>query len=222
MPVTELAFIPSATPGSIPPAFLKASWEGIEAQNNWAAANASSTLPSGPPAVRGAAVYQQREDRGIMLITAHWDSPAQHAECIASEENMGAMKALASHSVASEIRFFHVDGVRLFGKETLDTGLLSMLRISVEGGNGREIERIWNDDGDDGVKKLLFESAGFEHIGGWRVEKEQGKEDRDEFVVVGAWRDEDALSRFAEGKEWDQVWKGAVLETNVTTYSRLA
>ncbi|KAI1353127.1 hypothetical protein F5Y01DRAFT_277913 [Xylaria sp. FL0043] len=220
MPVTELAFIPSATPGTIPPAFLRASWEGIEAQNNWAAANASSTLPSGPPAVRGAAIYQQREDRGIMLITAHWDSPAQHAECIASEENRGAMRALAPHSVASEIKFFHVDGVQLFGGETLDAGLLSMLRVSVEG-KREEVERIWK-DGDDGVRRLLFRSSGLEHIGGWRIEKEKGKEDRDEFVVVGAWRDEDALSRFTEGKQWDQMWKGVVLETSFTTYSRLA
>ncbi|KAI0816261.1 hypothetical protein GGR55DRAFT_674466 [Xylaria sp. FL0064] len=221
MPVTELAFIPSATPGTIPPAFLKASWEGIEAQKNWAAANASSALPSGPPAVRGAAIYQQREDKGIMLITAHWDSPAQHAECIASEENREAMRALASHSVASEIKFFHLDGVQLFGRETLDAGLLSMLRVCVGEGRREEIERVWNDS-DDGVRKVLFRSSGFEHIGGWRIEKEQGKEDRDEFVVVGAWRDEDALSRFAEGKEWDQMWKGVVFEKSFTTYSRLA
>ncbi|KAI1302582.1 hypothetical protein F5Y03DRAFT_206408 [Xylaria venustula] len=217
MPVTELAFIPSATPGSIPQAFLKATWEGIEAQNDWVAANAASTLPSGPPSVRGAAIYQQHEDKGTILITAHWDSPAQHAECIASEENRGAMRAIASHAVASEIQFFHVDGVWLFGRETLEARLLSVLRVSVEEGKRGEIEKIW--DGE--VKNALFASAGFEHIGGWRVEKEPGKEDRDQFVFVGGWSDEGALSRFA--RETDkEMWKGLVLEANVTTYSRLA
>ncbi|KAI1429302.1 hypothetical protein F5Y12DRAFT_478127 [Xylaria sp. FL1777] len=220
MPVTELAFVPSATPGSIPPALVKATWEGIHGQGDWMAANAPSTIPSGPPAARGAALFQQREDRGVMLVTAHWESAAQHAECIASEENQKAMKAITAHAIGADVKYFHVDGVQLFGGETLDARLLSMLRIGVKEGKRGEIEGIWNGGG-GGAKNPLFGSAGFEHIGGWRVEKELGKEDRDEFVVVGAWSSEDALSRFAEGREWDEVWKGAVLETSVTTYSRI-
>ncbi|KAI0914414.1 hypothetical protein F4823DRAFT_353919 [Ustulina deusta] len=218
MPVTELAWIPSATPGSISPAYLQAVREGIELQSDWAAANASATLPSGPPAVRGAALYQQHEDQGTMLITAHWDSPAQHAECVASEQNQQAIRTLAPNAVLSETRFFHVEGVQMFGKETLDAGLLSVLRIGVEDGKRRQIEKIWNDE----AKNLLFAAAGFGHIGGWKLEKDQGKEDRDEFVVVGAWRNQEALSRFAGGRQWDEVWKGAVLEANATTYSRIA
>ncbi|KAI0542363.1 hypothetical protein GGR58DRAFT_453664 [Xylaria digitata] len=225
MPVTELAWIPSATPGSIPPAFLEAGKKGMEAQSEWAAAYASSTLPSGPPAARGAALYQQREDRGIVLVTAHWDSPAQHAECIAGKENRQAMTAIASHAIVSDIKFFHVKGVQMFSKETLDAGLLSILRISVgiEEGKREQVEKIWNE-----VKELLVTSAGFEHTGGWKVEKDQGEEGRDEFVVVGAWRLEDALSRFAGGKKWenarawDEMWKGVVLGMDVKAYSRIA
>ncbi|TGJ86098.1 hypothetical protein E0Z10_g2631 [Xylaria hypoxylon] len=225
MPITELAWIPSATPGSIPLAFIEAGQKAMEAQSEWAVAHASSILAPGPPAARGAALYRQHEDRGVVLVTAHWDSAAQHAECIAGKENQQAMKAVASHSIISDIKFFHVDGVQMFGKETLDAGLLSILRISVgvEEGKREQVERIWND-----AKNLLFTSAGFEHTGGWKIEKDQGKEDRDEFVVVGAWRHEDALSRFAEGKEWenalawDEMWKGVVLEMDVKTYSRIA
>ncbi|KAF2966870.1 hypothetical protein GQX73_g6700 [Xylaria multiplex] len=221
MPVTELAWIPSATPGSIPPAFLEAGQKGMEAQSEWAAAYASSTLPSGPPAARGAALYQQHEDRGIVLVTAHWDSPAQHAECIAGKENQQAMAAIAPHAIVSDVKFFHVEGVQMFNKETLDAGLLSILRISVgmEGGKREQVEKIWSE-----VKDLLVTSAGFEHTGGWKAEKDQG----DEFVVVGAWRREDALSRFAGGEEWenarawDEMWKGVVLGIDVKAYSRIA
>ncbi|KAK5627705.1 hypothetical protein RRF57_003420 [Xylaria bambusicola] len=171
----------------------------------WAAANASSTLPSGPPANRGAALYQQREDPGMVLITAHWDSKEQHLECIASEENQRGMRAIAAHSVASEIKVFHVDGVQMFAKETLDAGLLSVLRVSVKEGNRENIEKIWNED----AKILVLSSAGFEHVGGWRIEQDEGK--KDVFAVVGSWRDEEALSRFAAGKEWEETWKGAAL-----------
>ncbi|KAI0969386.1 hypothetical protein F4678DRAFT_463647 [Xylaria arbuscula] len=219
MPVTELAFIPSATPGSIPHAFLKAAWEGIEAQNDWVAANAAWTLPSGAPAVRGAAIFQQCENKGTMLITAHWDSPAQHARCIASEENQGAIRAIASHAIASEIRFFHVDGVWLFGQKTLEAGqhLLSVLRVTVEEGKRGEIEQLWKYQ----VKPMLSASARFEHVGGWRVEKEPGKEDRDQFVAVGAWIDEDALVLFLRDT-YRGMWRVGALEKSFTTYSRLA
>lgn len=135
------------------------------------------------------------------------------------------MEAIIPHALASEIRFFHVEGVQMFSQETLDAGLLSVVRIGVEGGGGEggkreQVEKIWRQ-----AKGLLVTRAGFEHVGGWRIEKEQGREEREEFVVVGAWRDEDALGRFAQGEEsqaWDEVWKGVVLDIDVKTYSRIA
>ncbi|KAI0512666.1 hypothetical protein F5B22DRAFT_614790 [Xylaria bambusicola] len=216
MPVTELAWIPSNIPGTISPEFLNALREGMEAQGDWAAANASSTLPPGPPANRGAALYQQREDPGMVLITAHWDSKEQHLECIVSEENQQGLRAVADHSVVTEIKVFHVDGVQMFGKETLDAGRLSILRVGVKEGNREKLEKIWNED----AKNLVSSRAGFEHTGGWRIEKDQGEENV--FAVVGSWRDEEALSRFAAGKEWEEMWKGAALKTDITTYSRIA
>ncbi|KAI0440493.1 hypothetical protein F4803DRAFT_527183 [Xylaria telfairii] len=218
MPVSELAWLPSATPGSLPPAYVKACREGIESQNEWVAKHASSTLPLGPPTVRGAALYQQREDRGIGLITAHWDSPAQHLDCIASAENLQAMKEIASHTVATDIKFFHIEGALVFSVETLDAGLLSVLRIAVAEGKREKAENVW----DGNVKSLLRSAAGFDHTAGWRIEKEQGKEDRDEFVVVGAWSDEDALNRFANGNSaWDEAWKDVALEIDTKSYTRV-
>ncbi|KAI1116991.1 hypothetical protein F5Y14DRAFT_13880 [Nemania sp. NC0429] len=226
MPVTELAWIPSATPGCVSPALVEAICKGIEAQSEWAAKHASSTLPAGPPAARGAALYRQREDPGVALVTAHWDSPAQHVACIGSEENRGAMQAIARHAVAEGVRFFHVEGAWMFGPETLEAGrpLLSVVRIGVEGGDEARrarVERIW-----EGKAKGVVDAwAGVGHCAGWRVEKEVGGgEARDEFVVVGAWRDGDALSRFVgDGMaEWDEVWGDVALEMDVKTYSRIA
>ncbi|KAI3336474.1 hypothetical protein HD806DRAFT_7250 [Xylariaceae sp. AK1471] len=221
MPVTELAWIPSATPGSVPPELIEAGRKGMEAQSEWAAKHASSTLPSGPPAVRGAFLFQQREDQGVVLVTAHWDSPAQHAECIASEENQRAMAAIASLAISSEVKFFHVEGVQMFS--TINERLLSVLRIGVGPGPEKKelVERIWIESG----KRLLGVAAGFEHVGGWRIEKEG---DREEFVVVGAWRDEGALDRFVQGiwdgkSVWDEAWRDVqVLEMDVKTYHCIA
>ncbi|KAI0858947.1 hypothetical protein F4860DRAFT_484665 [Xylaria cubensis] len=222
MPVTELAWIPSGAPGPIQSALIEACRGGIEAQNGWVAKHASSTLPLGPPAVRGAAMYQQREDRSIGLLTAHWDSPAQHRDCIASQENMQAMREIAAHSVAADIKFCHIEGVWMFPVERLEAaGPLSILRISVaEGKKKREqVEKIWNGS----AKSLLRDAAaGHEHTAGWRMEREKGKEDRDEFVVVGVWPDEGALSRFTqENPAWDEAWESVALEIDVKTYGRI-
>ncbi|KAI0481526.1 hypothetical protein F4859DRAFT_423330 [Xylaria cf. heliscus] len=219
MPVTELAWIPSGTPGSIPPAYIEACRKGIEIQHEWIAKHASATSPPGPPAARGAALYQQREDRSIGLITAHWGSQAQHHDCIASEGNAEAMKEIAAHAVLADIRVFHVEGVRMLGVETLDAGLLSILRISLPEGEREKVEKnVWNEN----AKGLLSAAAGFEHTAGWRIEKEQGKEDRDEFVVVGAWRDEDALNSFTEGNAaWNETWKEVALGIDVKSYTRV-
>ncbi|KAI8634577.1 hypothetical protein F5Y19DRAFT_117226 [Xylariaceae sp. FL1651] len=221
MPVTELAWIPSVTRGSVPPALIEASRRGMEAQSEWAAKHASSTLPSGPPHVRGAALYQQREDPGLVLLTAHWDAVAQHYECISAEENKRAMQALAPLVVFSGIKFLHIEGVKMLPEATLEAGLLSVVRMSVSAGRKAEVEKAWGD-----VKGLIRDKAGFEHVVGWRIEKEEGKEDREEFVVVGAWSEEAELGLFGEGKwqnasAWDEAWKGIALDTDIKTYRRL-
>ncbi|KAI2642900.1 hypothetical protein GGS21DRAFT_197578 [Xylaria nigripes] len=222
MPVTELAWIPSATPGSISEKLLTACWKGITAQSEWVAKHARSTLPSGPPAVRGAALYQQREDTGVMLVTAHWDSPAQHAECIASHENKQAMAAMAPHVLRSEISILHVEGVHMLGEKTLDTGILSIARIGIDETKRVQIEALW-----DRVKELLCTGAECEHLGGWRIEDDLDIDGRDEFIIVGAWRDEDALRRFTDGDiglAWDKTWRDFARDVriDVKTYRRIA
>lgn len=169
----------------------------------------------------------------MALVTAHWDSAAQHAECIGSAENRGAMRAMAPHALAGEIRFFHVEGAWAFGLETLEMALLSVVRIGVEGGEGQRarVEGKWKR-----AKGLVEGCAGAGHAAGWRVEKEVGREEREEFVVVGAWRDGDALRRFVDGigkgigmgwewenaAAWDKIWGDVMLEMDVKTYSRIA
>ncbi|KAJ2987557.1 hypothetical protein NUW58_g4442 [Xylaria curta] len=132
------------------------------------------------------------------------------------------MAAIASHAIVSEVKFFHIEGVQMFGKETLEAGLLSVLRIGgvgVDEGKRAQVEKIWEQ-----ARNSLSESAGFGHTGGWRIEKDQGREDRDEFVVVGAWRDQDALSRFADDNAgtWGEVWRDIMLDIEVKAYSRIA
>lgn len=224
MPVTELAWIPSATAGSVPPALLELGRKGMEAQGAWVAKQASSTLPRGPPAARGAALYQGREDKGTMLITAHWDSAAQHLACVASEENKAAMEAVEPLVVVQGVKFFHIDGVQVFDKETLDSGLLSVVRIGVDTGEeGKRglVEKVW----EERARGLIGAVSGFEHKAGWRIEREKGgQEERDEFVVAGAWGDESTLGRFGvgEGREaWDEAWNGVVLDMKFETFNRI-
>ncbi|KAI1433101.1 hypothetical protein GGR50DRAFT_537906 [Xylaria sp. CBS 124048] len=224
MPVTELALIPSATPGFITPELLAVGQNGLLLQSEWAAKHATSTFPPGPPAVRGAAIYQQREDDGIILLTAHWDSPAQHAECIASEENQEAMAAIVPHILPSEIKISHVAGVYMLDQETLDMGLLSVVKIGVRddmGENGRaRIEKLWGRMGG-----LLAARAGLEHKAGWRIETDLELEGREEFIVVGAWRDEEVLKELTEGglgQAWDMGWRDDVLDMDIKTYRRIA
>ncbi|KAI1131653.1 hypothetical protein F5Y10DRAFT_233273 [Nemania abortiva] len=224
MSVTELAWIPSATPGSIPPALIEAGRRGMWAQSEWAAKYAILSLPNGPPAVRGAGLYQQREDPGMALVTAHWLSPEQHAMCVASDENREAMEGIIPLSVVSEIKYFHVEGVLMFNKETLDAGLLSVMRIGVKAGeeDRKRVEHLWSQ-----AKPTLSSYSKFEHTAGWRIEKEQGQEDRDEFVVVGAWRSENDLNSFMDEKSvnwefWDRIWKPVMLDIDVKSYRRIA
>ncbi|KAI1812694.1 hypothetical protein GGS20DRAFT_556812 [Poronia punctata] len=169
-------------------------------------------------------VYQQQQNKRVMLITAHWTSPAQHKECIASDLNQKAMAAMTDLIVLSEMRFFHVDGVYMFSSKTLDAGLVSIARLRVVGSddddNKARVEDIWHKR----AKMLLPEG----HVAGWRIERdEEGGRRREEYVVVGPWEEESAMTRFADGtwdgaEVWDGLWMGVLLDWEVTTYRRLA
>ncbi|KAI0194163.1 hypothetical protein F4808DRAFT_352738 [Astrocystis sublimbata] len=223
MPVTELAWVPSRTLLSITPEYIEAGRRAIDFQNMWVAKHASSTLPVGPPAVRGAALFQQREDAGIGLLTAHWDSVAQHMTAIMSGENLAALETMSKHADIKTVKHFHVDAGSMLSQETLDAGLLSIVRITVEGQeNGKEkVENVWREKAKEGLEEV----AGMGHGAGWRVEKEKekGKEEMEEFVVVGAWKSEDELASFMQGNQaWKEAWLAVALEVDVKSYRRLA
>jgi hypothetical protein len=161
------------------------------------------------------------------MITAHWDSVAQHEECIASELNRAAMGAILAHIIPSELKLTHVDGVQMFPASTLEAGRLSVATLRVKGGaeSKTKVEENWATQ----AKKLLTDAASLDHIAGWRVEKDEtpGKESGEVFVVVGAWKNESALMSFVNGtwehaRAWDDAWKDVVLETNIETYDRVA
>jgi len=160
------------------------------------------------------------------MITAHWDSVAQHEECIASELNRAAMESILAHIIPSELKLTHIDGVQMFPAETLEAGLLSVVRLLVKGGadSKTKVEETWTAR----VKKLLAGAAGLDHIAGWRIGEGETRDKggSEEFVVVGAWKDKIALEAFVNGTwkhahDWDDTWKDVVLETNVKTYDRV-
>lgn len=182
----------------------------------WTEAHAP-TLPVGEPSARGAALYQQLEDKTITLVTAHWESVAQHHEWIGSAENQTAMADLGPMIDPSRVEFFHVEGVEMFPADTIEHGLLTVLRIGVSGEEKERLEGIWKE-----ARELLQSAAGCEFRAGWKIEKG----DRDEFVVVGAWKQKVALVDFMNGRwagkeEWDRKWNEAGAMVDVKNYEKL-
>lgn len=160
-----------------------------------------------------------------MLITAHWDSVEQHMECISSDLNVRAMADIAPLAKLDDLSFFHVDKVWAFeggdGAHTSLTwhgsfkesfpegmgpgrwGILTIFRIGVL---VKREDVYWEEDKaqfqpvlESCVKEYMVNKAGFEHVCGWRIEKVKVRDDSedyiDEFVVVGAWKNESAFDR---------------------------
>ncbi|KAI0166031.1 hypothetical protein GGR57DRAFT_2840 [Xylariaceae sp. FL1272] len=220
MAVTELAWIPTNTPGVVPQAFIEAGRKAIDVQSEWTKAHAP-TLPIGTPAARGAALYQQLEDRSITLVTAHWESVAQHHEWIGSDENKDAMGGLGSMIDPSRVEFFHVQGVEMFPVHTIEGDLLTVIRILIKDEEKEKVERTWTE-----TRKLLESVAGSEYRGGWRIERQKGEGSKEEFVIVGAWKQRPAFTEFRNGswngsEEWDRKWGEAGVVVDVKCYERL-
>ncbi|KAI0480071.1 hypothetical protein GGR56DRAFT_624378 [Xylariaceae sp. FL0804] len=91
MPVTELAWLPLKSPGKISAQVVEHARAALDAQSTWCAENAPS-LPTGSPAARGAAIFQEREEPKTLLVTAHWESAEQHLQWIGSEANQAVME----------------------------------------------------------------------------------------------------------------------------------
>ena len=194
MPVTELAFFTTTTSadGVVTPGFRVACAEALRVQDAWCAANLPGRNSENSAAeARGAALFQQLEDPTTTLLTAHWSSVAEHALWIASAENARVFGDLKSHVDARSIRFFHVDGVEafpLFEEVDGDGGLtpalrspvVSMTRCFVDRNRKDEFERVYAKVG--GIYNKPRTS--YASRGGWRIEKEPGREDVEEYVIV--------------------------------------
>ncbi|KAK8042587.1 hypothetical protein PG994_013070 [Apiospora phragmitis] len=129
------------------------------------------------------------------------------------------------------VSLFHVDGIEAFtglnaeaGEEDKKTALsaeyVSVSRLVVAADKRAGFERTWAE-----VGRIRQEYVSpFVHRGGWRIEKQDGSEDKDEFVLIGGWDSLAKHAEFAESEgdaEYDKTIKAAVLECNTTFYRRV-
>ncbi|CAJ2509944.1 Uu.00g058440.m01.CDS01 [Anthostomella pinea] len=235
MPVTELATIPSATPGHVPVALVEVLKAAQVLQGEWCTAHAPSLpLDHGVPARRGAALYVRLDDPGVVLITAHWESTAQHAACVASELNQRAMGSFLPLVVAEGIHYFHVGGVEMFGdgdgdgkreeEPPLHAAVVSVARVMAS-----RVKQAGFEEAFASVKGLLDKATSpWVHKSGWRIEREEGRdEDVEEFVLVGGWESEEKVREYLEGRwegfgEYMDALRPLVLDVDLTAYRKLA
>ncbi|KAK7755828.1 hypothetical protein SLS62_002113 [Diatrype stigma] len=215
MPVTELAFLTltstprrqdGASTTTITPEFEAATAEALRVQDAWCAANLPGAAHGGGREARGAALFQQVEDPAVVLLTAHWASVAEHGVWIASEENQRVFGALGAHIDFDKVRFFHVAGVEAFSSSSSDTSgaatttpvlqspVVGIARCFVAGDKKAEFERVYGDL--KGIRDAL--ARPHVHRGGWRIEKEEGREGVEEYVVIGGWDSVEAAEEFSK------------------------
>lgn len=239
MPVTELARLPllpsssTSTSEGVPqgptPALLATVREVLSIQDAWCAENLPSNSKKPP---QGVGLFRQVDDPSTLLLTAHWDSAAQHGEWIQSQANRDVLEKLTPHVDIPRVSLFHVDGLEAFtaGPETdanaegekavLSAEYVSVSRFVVAADQRAGFERAW---AEVGHIRQDFVSP-FVHRGGWRIEKQEGSEDKDEFVLIGGWDSLAKHAEFAESggyEEYDKNMKGAVLACNTEFYQRV-
>lgn len=114
-------------------------------------------------------VYQQVENPAVVLLTAHWDSVAQHMEWIQSQENQRFYPLIQEHLDMSKFMFFHVDQVAVFVPEVLEMPVIAVARYSSPNDRKEEVA-----------------SSAEQPKGGWRIEKDDTmiQKKLDEFVLV--------------------------------------
>ncbi|KAI0132210.1 hypothetical protein BJ170DRAFT_680102 [Xylariales sp. AK1849] len=221
MPVTELVLF-TTTAGAVTPAYRAAIARAIEVQDAWCAANLAA-MPRGP-AARGVAMFQQVEDAAVTLLTAHWDSVAQHGEWIASEANKDVFPTIQGFLDMARMVYFHVEGVAAFADRedadgavaALEAPFVGVVRFSVASEMKAEFERVFA-----GVRAVFDAYAWpFVHRGGWRIEKEGGGE---EYVLIGGWESVEGAQQFEkqEGfRKFDEAIKTVVTGMDSKHYKR--
>ncbi|KAI1496725.1 hypothetical protein F5X99DRAFT_399474 [Biscogniauxia marginata] len=236
MPVTELAFLPSRTPGEVSAPLLSEGTAALEAQDRWCEENFTAGGEGGRAGgkprwrreSRGAALFRPRGgDRGVVLVTAHWDSPEQHHAWIASDANQEGMGRLLPLVRAEDVVFFHVGGVEMFpdvdgeGKATLGAPVVSVTRVRVRDADKQAFEEGFERDRGGKFDGL---AAPYRHRGGWRIEREG--EGEEEFVLVGGWESGEKAEAWAEGDGETfgacfEALRPLVVEVDVQTYERI-
>jgi hypothetical protein len=152
--------------------------------------------------IRSIIVFQQIGNPEVLLLTAHWESVAQHMEWIGSSVNQDAMPRLEEHIDMSKLLFFHVDGLAAFGPEILQASVVAVSRYFVP--------RYQKQSVDKAIRGMMSrDDAHSVGKSGWRIEKDQAME-RDEVeehvIVSGA--DSVEHLKDIEAKSFKAVFSG--------------
>ncbi|KAI1414576.1 hypothetical protein F5Y13DRAFT_158860 [Hypoxylon sp. FL1857] len=185
MAVTELAWLTVAL-GVLSPQGKNATNEALIVQDEWTALNAPD-LPKDRDG-RGVGLFEQVEDPSIYLLTAHWDSVAQHEVWIESPENQKVFPGLGEYYDLNKTYLFHLDNIWLFNSSgvpgeisLLESPVFSVARITIAAEKRQEFEKKWEEVKglqEDFAKPYVVRSA-------WRIEKDDPA--LEEFVIAIGW-----------------------------------
>ncbi|KAI1099914.1 hypothetical protein F4804DRAFT_64552 [Jackrogersella minutella] len=183
MTVTEIAVLPSSTPGEVPQALHDIGLAGIALQGEWCAVNAPWLIQD-----RGAALFQQLEDPGVLLITAHWDSIDQHHACLATPANQKLLVDTEPCLDTAKMRPGHIEGIKMFpGSE--DEGLTPALKAPIIVVTIWTVPRENKAQFEEAMKRVQENSEvlnmPYRRRGGWKIEKAKGEEEIEQYFVVG-------------------------------------
>ncbi|KAI0835676.1 hypothetical protein F5Y06DRAFT_276020 [Hypoxylon sp. FL0890] len=223
MPVTEVSLFPSSTPGDIPQAFRDLAVAGIDVQGKWCVTNAPWLTRD-----RGAALFQQLEDPNILLITAHWDSIDQHHACIASPANQKALADLAPYMDMAAIKPGHIDGLYMFPTSE-DEGLSPALEAPVLYVTICSVSKDKKPQFEEAIGKVKAVLDAFtmpyRHRGGWRIERDQGKESIEQYYLVGGSGSAEKSKEFIKSDGYDEYHQALfplALDAETKHYKRIA
>lgn len=169
-------------------------------------------------------MFQQVEEPGIYLLTAHWESVDEHHRWQASEESGVVFGCLKDHFLWEKTTFFYLEDSAIFAPSTAgaDTSLLHSPVISV----GRWVVASQNRAAFAGkretVQGLLDAFAKpYSVKGGWRMEEQ----DRDqEFVVACGWPTVEGHGEFATTEDfgaYSSALKGFAKGFDIQHYHRV-
>ncbi|KAI1144287.1 hypothetical protein F5Y05DRAFT_418342 [Hypoxylon sp. FL0543] len=156
MPVAEVSLLPSSTPGVVPQTFREFCVAGTNVQGEWCAANAPWLT----------------KDRG-----------AHHAR-IASSATQKALAELALYMDMATIKLGHIDRLYI-SPNSEDEGFTPALKAPVLSVTIWTVSRDKKASSRNVKEGLDAHTAPYRQRGGWGIEKDQGKEDIEEFLVIG-------------------------------------